>query len=99
MLSCEESVDHLHTKPTPIYSERSTVTDSDDQARLPHMTRFLSKGCRGGMFSKKWFNESAIRDTRRTIRSTVERLRWDHVQEQQADSATGTEASASGGGV
>lgn len=36
------------------------------------------------MFSSKWFDKSVIADTRKTIRSTVETLRWDCLQQERA---------------
>lgn len=54
----------------------------------------MLKGCRGAMFNKKWFDKSAISDTRVNIRSTVESLRWDHVQQERATSAAAAVAAA-----
>ncbi|CAN0393592.1 unnamed protein product [Ascophyllum nodosum] len=48
---------------------------------------FLSKSCRGGMFNKKWFDHSAISHTRKTIRDTVEALRWDANEQQRSNAA------------
>ena len=56
----------------------------------------MLKGCRGGVFNKKWFDKSAISDTRVSIRNTVESLRWDHVQQERAISAAAAAAPAAG---
>lgn len=51
------------------------------------------------MFSKKWFDKSVISDTRKTIRSTVESLRWDCVQQERAVSSTNAAAATAGAGA
>lgn len=46
------------------------------------------------MFSTRWFKESVISDTRKTIKNTVERLRYDQVRQEEKRNASAN----SGGG-
>lgn len=55
---------------------------------------FVEKKGRGGIFSKKWFDNSAISETRTTIRNTVESLRWDCVEQERAAGSTNAAAPA-----
>ena len=52
------------------------------------------------MFNKKWFDKSAISDTRVSIRNTVESLRWNQLQRERANraAAAATTAEAEAGG-
>lgn len=61
---------------------------------------FLEKKGRGGMFSNRWFDKSVISDTRKTIRNTVESLRFDHMQQEGASAVpTAAKSSAAAGGA
>lgn len=59
---------------------------------------FLEKKGRGGMFSTRWFDKSVISDTRKTMRNTVEGLRWDRVQQERASTADSTSNAAGASG-
>ena len=50
------------------------------------------------MFSTKWFDKSAISDARKTIRNTVESLRWDQVQQERTSAANSASAAAGDSG-
>ncbi|CAN0127182.1 unnamed protein product [Ectocarpus sp. 8 AP-2014] len=52
--------------------------------------RFLDRKGKGGIFSKKWFDSSVISATRKTIRDTVETLRWDCLEEERGAAAAAT---------
>lgn len=47
------------------------------------------------MFKKNWFDKTAISDTRVSIRRTVERLRWQHVQQERDNSDAASSPSSS----
>ncbi|CAN0094736.1 unnamed protein product [Ectocarpus fasciculatus] len=59
--------------------------------------RFLERKGKGGVFSKKWFDSSVISGTRKTIRDTVETMRWDCLEKERA--ATDAAAAANAAGV
>ncbi|CBJ29995.1 conserved unknown protein [Ectocarpus siliculosus] len=52
--------------------------------------RFLDRKGKGGIFSKKWFDSSVISATRKTIRDTVETMRWDCLEKERGAAAAAT---------
>ncbi|CAM9418840.1 unnamed protein product [Sphacelaria rigidula] len=53
----------------------------------PTINRGVFHNSGRGVFSKKWFKESCIRQERRNIRNTVEALRWEALQQQRNGSS------------